>query len=83
MDILGYINTQEPVVNWTSAKKTAFLDSLAKRFKYAENTDSLIVPPSKKAYVNHEIERRIKGWVNGQRKKDAEKSVTYDEIDFT
>ena len=75
MDIVGYINSQ--LTSWSTAKKTDFLDKLAKAMGYSDG-DSL----TKKEYINSEIVKDIKEKVDGMTYCDEVKKITYEKIDF-
>lgn len=74
MDIIGYINTQEPVASWDAAKKQRMLDSLAEHFGYDQYTIG-----TKKEFVNSRIVRQIRTWVNEKRKTKAMLSATFED----
>jgi ribosome modulation factor len=82
MDLISFINTQEPVKSWTTAKKQAFLDDLVSTHGYQETIDEKPNPETKKDFANRMIKEQIKRWVNGWRKTKAEKKLIVDEIDF-
>ena len=89
MDIIGFINTQEPVASWTTAKKVSMLNDLCETHGYQEqvldpdNPGQVIDnPETKKAFVNRMIRKQLKIWVNGWRKSKAQNEVVYDEIEL-
>lgn len=87
MDIITYMNSQEPVASWTAAKKTAMLDSLCATHGYQEKVtdeegNEIDNPETKKAFANRMIIEQIKRWVNGWRKSEAERAAAYEEINF-
>ena len=87
MDIIGFINTQSPVVDWPAQDKIDMLDDLAETHGYQENVvdengDTVVNPESKKAFVNRMIVEQIKRWVNGWRKHKAGLALSVNNIDF-
>jgi hypothetical protein len=85
MDLIAYINSQEPVKSWTATKKKAMLDDLCATHGYQETVtdekgETVANPESKKDFANRMLVEQIKRWVNGWRKTQAEKEVTYEQI---
>jgi hypothetical protein len=83
IDIIGFINTQEPVASWTPEKKQAMLNDLCSTHGYQEIIDDLPNPETKKQFANRIILWQIKKWVEGWRKSVAIQGLTIDEINLT
>ena len=83
MDIIGFINTQEPVASWTIEKKQAMLNDLASHFGYDGYITNMETPPTKKAYVNSRLIEHIRMWVNKHRKDAALRAATYEKLDIS
>jgi len=87
MDILGFIETQEPVLSWTSAKKLELGDRFCKARGYQELIDdgecgSIPNPQTKKEFMNKDILGYIKLMVNSNIRQEAIDTLIYDEITF-
>lgn len=87
MDIVGFINTQEPVASWTIEKKVAFLNDLCATGGYQETItneagETVPNPMTKKEFANRMIAKQIVRWVNGWRKTVAESSVIIESVEL-
>lgn len=86
IDILGFINTQEPVVNWSTEKKLLLVDKycLARGYQeYIEDNGEVILnPQTKKDFMNNDLIKYIKKIVNNQIKEDAIKWLLIETIEF-
>ena len=89
IDIVQFLNTQEPVASWTTAKKQALLGRFCKARGYTEQyvldengepTAELI--QTKKDFMNEDILNYIKIMFRADSEREAKESLTVDEISF-
>jgi len=89
LDIIRHINDN---VSLTNAKKTEMLDHICATHGYQEKvtvknketglSEEVDNPETKKQFGGRMIEEQILRWINGWRKTQAEKELTFDELIF-
>jgi hypothetical protein len=87
MDIVGFINSQEPVASWTTVQKVAFLNDLCSTGGYQETIvneagETIPNPITKKQFANRMIIKQVARWINGWRKSVAESALTIESVDL-
>lgn len=87
MDIVGYINTQEPVASWTTAKKQKMLDRFCEARGYEEtvidNEGNIIPNPlTRKEFMNSDLENYIIKMFRSDAEREARETLVIEEIDF-
>ena len=88
LDIIGYINSQAPVVSWNATKKEAMLNNYVAYYQYEEQindpeTRELIAnPETKKQFANRMIQEDIINKVKSVRITRAQEEISYEELNF-
>lgn len=87
IDIISFLNSQEPVASWPASEKQAILDDLAVKYGYSstivdDNGQVITNPETKKQFVNRKIMEMIARWINAVRERVAKASATYNKVTF-
>jgi len=86
-DIIGYLNSVEPIASWSTAKKQDMLNHYVSHFGYQENIDEgtgelVPNPESKKQFANRMLKEHIKDCVNSVRDRASKEAATYEKLDL-
>ena len=77
INIVDYINSQEPVASWTTVKKQEMLDRFCEARGYDEGSGL-----TKAQFMDKDILNYIKVMVDGNAREEAINALIYDEIAF-
>lgn len=87
MDIITFINSEQPVASWTAEEKIAFLNDFVATGGYQETVtneagETVANPVTKKEFANRMIIKYIARCVNGWRKSVAEANIVIDSVEL-
>jgi len=82
MDIVGYINTQEPVLSWPPEKKLKLLERFCRARGYRDTVDGAPNPVTRKEFMNADIENYIKTMFVSDAREEAKAVMIIEDIDF-
>jgi hypothetical protein len=78
-DIVGFINTEDPIVStWAPTKKLEMLDMFCQARGYLETIDGAPNPQTKKDFVNADVMRYLMNICNNEKRRQAVESVVID-----
>jgi hypothetical protein len=82
IDIVQFINTQEPVKSWTNAKKQGLLDRFCKARGYQETIYGEPNTQTKKDFMNQELLNYVKIMFEADAEREAREALIIEELTF-
>ena len=81
MDIVGYMITQTPIVNWTNEKKQEMLDMFCSARGYKATVGGEPNPMTKKEFANIDMLNYLINICNNEKRRQALAAVVVNEFE--